>query len=306
MNRKIIGIVALAVIAALAVALGIEVGKPARTVTTTDRITVPLMLEDHDSDPGDNRPTESRAKALAQADKTGAPNIVAINPQAESASADQGGATPKGLTNATSCGAERADVKHLTDGFTLPSTPTVMTIDQLVNMAAPPVTPDSPRFPQEQTLVELQNVHVIAAKQEADSDLHVIIATATGADMNVEAPEAVCDSASPYAAQLAAARAALDQALGTVSTLTYTPENVTATIEGVLFFDVLHGQRGAPNGVELHPVTLFQVGGGPSPVTTTTATTTTAPSTTTTSTTTTKRDSDYRDDARECPQGCKP
>ena len=48
-----------------------------------------------------------------------------------------------------------------------------------------------------------------------------------------------------------------------VSSSRYTPEDFTATIEGVLFFDVLHGQRGAPNGVELHPVTYFSTIGGP-------------------------------------------
>jgi hypothetical protein len=54
-----------------------------------------------------------------------------------------------------------------------------------------------------------------------------------------------------------------------VSRSHYTPENLTATIEGVLFFDVLHGQRGAPNGVELHPVTFFSTAGDqPPPVTT--------------------------------------
>jgi hypothetical protein len=33
----------------------------------------------------------------------------------------------------------------------------------------------------------------------------------------------------------------------------------TATIDGVGFFDAIHGQRGiAPNGIELHPVTRFR------------------------------------------------
>jgi hypothetical protein len=32
----------------------------------------------------------------------------------------------------------------------------------------------------------------------------------------------------------------------------------TATISGVAFFDVIHGQRGvAPNGIELHPALSF-------------------------------------------------
>lgn len=229
------------------------------------------------------------------------PYVPTINPAGEREAADSGGRVGVRL-GAVSCGSERAAVKHLTDGFTLPATPTVMTPDQLVALAAPPVTPNSPRFTSvppnslpETTLVELQNVHVIAAKQEADSDLHVIIATSGGAELNVEAPMAACDSSSPYAAELSAARAAMDAAMPGVSTSTYTPENLTATIEGVLFWDVLHGQRGAPNGIELHPVTFFQVVGSgppiPSPLPTTTVTppplTTTMVSTTTTMTETT-------------------
>lgn len=312
MNRKSLLITAaLTVIAALAVVLGIEVSKPTPrtvTMTVTSTVTTRTLLEDRDSDPGDQGGQPESMTAVAPSRTAGAPEIVQIDPSAETG-ADKGGTHPKGLpASVQSCGVERAAVKHLADGFTLPSSPTIMTVDQLVGMAAPPVTPDSPRLPQEHTLVELQNVHIVAAKQEADSDLHVIIATSTGAEMNVEAPMAVCDSSSPYAAQLAAARAAMDKAFGTVSSLNYTPENVTATVEGILFFDVLHGQRGAPNGVELHPVTLFQVGGGPAPGTTTTATTTTtapattiAPTTTAATTTTTStRDSDYRADPAEC------
>jgi hypothetical protein len=207
--------------------------------------------------------------------KQGAPVVVTIAPLRESH-----------LAGASSCGSERAAVKHLTDGLVLPADATVMTPEQLVSMSAPPVTQDSPRFPVEQELVALQNVHVIAAKKEKDSDLHVIISTATGAELNVEAPQADCDSTSPYAAALAQARQAMDAAMPNVSGNHYTPLDLTATIAGVLFFDVLHGQRGAPNGVELHPVTYFSTAGGPVPPVTTTTGTTTETTTETVPTTT--------------------
>lgn len=222
----------------------------------------------------------------------GSPGVVRIDPSAEQGA----GSKPTGLKTlragagaVTGCGSERAAVKHLTDGFVLPSQPTVMTIDQLVGMAAPPVGTNSLRFPVERQLIELRGVHVIGVKQEADSDLHVIVATATGAELNVEAPMAACDSASPYAAQLARARAAMNAAMPNVSSSTYTAVNLTATIEGMLFFDVLHGQRGAPNGIELHPVLFFATGSAPPPppVTTTTVTTTTVATTTVATTTTT-------------------
>ena len=204
----------------------------------------------------------------------GAPVVVTIDPSRED------GLAPglKAFKGASAFGTERGAVKHLTDGLVLPTSPAVLTPDELVSLPAPPVTQDSPRFPIERQLVVLENVHVIAAKQEADSDLHVILTTATGAELNVEAPQAQCDSSSPYATLLAQARQAMDQVMPNVSGSHYTPLDLHATIEGVLFFDVLHGQRGAPNGVELHPVTFFSTAGGPAPPISTT------PSTTTTST----------------------
>jgi hypothetical protein len=157
-----------------------------------------------------------------------------------------------------------------------------MTPEQLVAMAAPPVTQTSPRFPVEQQLVVLKRVHVIAAKQEADSDLHVLLLGRTGAELNVEAPQAQCEAGSPYAAQLAQARQSMDGAMPNVSSSHYTPLDLKATIEGVLFFDVLHGQRGAPNGVELHPVLYFSTTAGPPPPPVPTLpATTTQPATTT-------------------------
>ena len=193
----------------------------------------------------------------------GAPVVVTIDPSRED------GLTPfKKFSlshGVTGCGTERAAVKHLTDGFVLPARATVLTPEQLVAMAAPPVTQDSPRFPVERRLVALVNVHVIAVKQEADSDLHVLITSPTGAELNVEAPQAQCESGSPYVDLLTKARQSMDAAMPNTSSSRYTPEDFTATIEGVLFFDVLHGQRGAPNGVELHPVTYFSAIGGPAP-----------------------------------------
>jgi hypothetical protein len=201
----------------------------------------------------------------------GTPFVVTIVPTLEDSVTAPGLKVFKG---ASKCGTERAAVKHLTDGFVLPTSSTVRTPDQLVSLPAPPVTQSSPRFPIERQLVVIENVHVIAAKQEGDSDLHVILTTSTGAELNVEAPQAQCDSASPYAEVLAKARQAMDLAMPNVSGSHYTPLDLHATIEGVLFFDVLHGQRGAPNGIELHPVTFFSTAGGPPPPITTTSTST--------------------------------
>jgi hypothetical protein len=55
------------------------------------------------------------------------------------------------------------------------------------------------------------------------------------------------------------ARAALISACGTPpSTSHFAQLNATATVTGVGFFDIPHGQTGvAPNAVELHPVLRF-------------------------------------------------
>lgn len=164
------------------------------------------------------------------------------------------------------CGVERAAVKHLTDGYTLGKAH-ADTIGHLVHLDVPPVEPSSGRFTEwrgpgrlpEGRLIQFTNAHVVAAKQEADSDLHIIVRDDAGDEMNVEAPQARCDSSSPYAARLAVARQHIDAAFPHVSSYRYTSVDVHALIRGTVFYDVLHGQRGAANGVELHPVTLFKV-----------------------------------------------
>lgn len=58
---------------------------------------------------------------------------------------------------------------------------------------------------------------------------------------------------------MAAARAALLCSCGPARTGRFGLLTGTATITGVAFFDVIHGQRGvAPNGIELHPVLSFK------------------------------------------------
>ena len=54
---------------------------------------------------------------------------------------------------------------------------------------------------------------------------------------------------------MASARSAIIAACGQPSSSHFTDLNGTATVTGVGFFDVIHGQTGvAPNGIELHPV----------------------------------------------------
>jgi hypothetical protein len=81
--------------------------------------------------------------------------------------------------------------------------------------------------------------------------------------MIAELPSAGCVAAATGpAAQMASARAALARACGRPTT-SFTRLSGTATIDGVVFFDFVHGQRGAStNQIELHPVLRFSPGPG--------------------------------------------
>jgi hypothetical protein len=90
----------------------------------------------------------------------------------------------------------------------------------------------------------LKNVQVTAIKAETDSDTHFILSQ-NGTTMIAEVPYPGCvNNSSPFYCFITHARHASDSGSTT-----------TATVIGVGFFDVLHGQSGAPaNGIELHPV----------------------------------------------------
>ena len=63
---------------------------------------------------------------------------------------------------------------------------------------------------------------------------------------------------SPKKAKMASARSAIIAACGQPSSSHFTHLNGPATVTGVGFFDIPHGQTGvAPNAIELHPVLKF-------------------------------------------------
>ncbi len=99
-------------------------------------------------------------------------------------------------------------------------------------------------------------------KAEEDDDVHLVIAQpgAPNLTMIVEFPIYGCTQGAPASARTAmrSARAALFRACGKPSASKFTHLQGAATITGVGFFDVIHGQTGvAPNGIELHPVLSF-------------------------------------------------
>jgi hypothetical protein len=145
----------------------------------------------------------------------------------------------------TGCGTERVLVKNLLDHPAL-TAPQPATVEQLLTLRPPRWGNRAPRHRIERTVVVV-DVEVLAFKNEADGDIHVIIRGAPGAVMIAELPLQTCTARSPYAAQMQRARSTfLRLARARVQRMRLT---------GVIFFDKLHGQvGGAPNGVELHPV----------------------------------------------------
>jgi hypothetical protein len=76
--------------------------------------------------------------------------------------------------------------------------------------------------------------------------------------MIVELPAANCLRHSIHRTQMIKARSAFARACGSPSASSFSSRRGRATITGVGFFDVPHGQTGvAPNAIELHPVLAF-------------------------------------------------
>ncbi len=76
--------------------------------------------------------------------------------------------------------------------------------------------------------------------------------------MITEFPDAACTVGARYRARMKQARADLIAACGQPPHRSFRELHGKATITGVLFFDVFHGQRGVSlNVAELHPVLGF-------------------------------------------------
>ena len=155
------------------------------------------------------------------------------------------------------CGTERWSLKVGTDTAATSiavSTPQTTTIAALRALAAPASLPTSARIaPTETTAFRLVNVTLNIIKSESDSDYHLVLADAAGNTMIAEVPSPACVTGSPWSALVAKARAVADANKGM--------RPLTVTLQGVGFFDFIHGQTGvASNGIEIHPVLGLCVG----------------------------------------------
>lgn len=171
---------------------------------------------------------------------------------------------PAPQTSTVSCGKERQTVKTLQDSGAsrVNFNPVTSTVERLRRMAPPGVGTHSPRLPGEFRTYRLR-VRLRSFKFEDDSDIHLVVASPTDATktMIVELPNPGCNrhAGATRRRRMAAARSALLSACGRPKDARFRLLTGTATITGVAFFDILHGQRGvAPNGIELHPLLSFR------------------------------------------------
>jgi hypothetical protein len=163
------------------------------------------------------------------------------------------------------CGEERWAVKTLSDN----REKRVRYKPRNISVAAmrkkkPPVDigSDTKRITGVETKTWRVQAQLVEEKREEDRDIHLVIAVpgSPSKTMITEFPDPSCNGvkSSPKKAQMASARNALINACGAAPSSSFKHLQGTATIVGVGFFDIIHGQTGvAPHGVELHPVIKF-------------------------------------------------
>jgi hypothetical protein len=182
----------------------------------------------------------------------------------EPASAPTPVAENDGDAAGSTCGIERWSVKTMSDTAArrISLRPHRSSVRALRGLPAPHVGKQTQRMRGAERTVYSIRARLVEMKTEDDSDIHVVIADPSNAQrtMIVEFPASSCIKGAPPAARrkMSTARRALIAACGEPSASSFHDLSGTATITGVGFFDVRHGQTGvAPNGIELHPVLGF-------------------------------------------------
>ena len=167
-------------------------------------------------------------------------------------------------SGATTCGEERWAVKTLSDKREelVNFKPHDSSIGRLRKKPHPHVGPNTKRIKGVETTNYRVAAQLIEMKLEDDHDIHLVISVpgAPAKTMIVEFPDTTCNgaSSSPKKGKMASARSAIIAACGQPSPSRFTKLSGRATVTGVGFFDIPHGQTGvAPNAIELHPVLKF-------------------------------------------------
>ena len=102
-----------------------------------------------------------------------------------------------------------------------------------------------------------------AAKIELDGDVHLVISDPDASTLTMIAEIPLPDllpGRCGQRAEIIGARWTFERAYPAIHDARLVPIHGTAIIEGVLFYDELHGQAGAcASGAEIHPVTRFEL-----------------------------------------------
>lgn len=175
---------------------------------------------------------------------------------------------PESQSKDVGCGVQRVLVKQLDDASApfVHFTPMATTVEHLRTL---PVPDGYSKFHDERYDAESQvysvQARLVEWKADADHDFHIVIADPfKGTEtMVVEPPDPDCPAmkASGYAVKTEDVRALLVHCFGQPPKTHFVPfpPKTLAVLTGVLFFDTVHGERGAPpNGVELHPLLRIQ------------------------------------------------
>ena len=151
---------------------------------------------------------------------------------------------------ASSCGMERWPVKVMADSDVLrvDTVPVATSVTELGDMPRPirRLAENHRVSPSELTVWRLR-ARLRQVIVESDRDWHLVLEDTEDSTRTMigEIPDSACAEGSRYGGRFAEARREL-RAM---------PRDAIIELDGVGFFDFLHGQRGvAPNGFELHPI----------------------------------------------------
>lgn len=130
-------------------------------------------------------------------------------------------------------------------------------IADLIALPAPASIPPRARIEPTELTVFMVSATLVAYKLEADSDYHLLLRDDEGRELLAELPAPYCvGENSPFAELIASARASFDSRL--TARHSSRRVNLPVRVWGVGFFDYPHGQLGAANSIELHPVLAIE------------------------------------------------
>jgi hypothetical protein len=153
------------------------------------------------------------------------------------------------------CGVERWSVKTLTDKDRdrVAFRPIASSVAELTRLPTPSIDyPEDSRIPVHELRVYRVRAVVRQIISSDDRDWHLVLEDPDDekVTMIAEIPDSACVPLATWASNFQEARRVLRTA----------PRRAMVEIDGVGFFDFIHGQRGvAPNGFELHPVLALRV-----------------------------------------------